>query len=451
MSSDRGSDADPPDRTIIMRPTPGGRAAPSAPFQVPGPGPIRPSSPAGQIDVPPIGLPPLLAAAGPLLLLLAQLRNIFNPPDPAELRQRTIGALRRFDVEARANGLPQEVVHPARYALCASIDDAVLNTNWGGESIWVQASLVSTLHQEVISGEGFFHVLASLKRDPARNLQLLTLMYFCLSLGYQGQYRLSPRGPAELDHLREDLYAILQRFTPPYEAALSLRWLGMTAPYRPARARVPIWVMGVVSVFVIALAWAGCRMFWLAPRSTLLTMQAASMAPAEMPRLDRLPVAMAAPPPPPAAPWRLAGKLGFLQPQIDAGEVAVQQTPHVLRIIIFDLGRGGMFDSGRADIRASFLPLLTQIGDAIEGEPGRVTVTGHTDNVPIHTLRFPSNYELSVARANAAADVVRARLKDPARISAAGYAAEQPRDTNDTELGRAHNRRIEIIMQRPSS
>ena len=191
----------------------------------------------------------------PLLALLGRLRNTYNPPDPGDLRQRTIQAIRDFETAGREKNIPRETMHTARYALCASIDDIVLHTQWGRASPWVQASLVSSFHQEVVSGENFFRQLDALKREPARNLPLLELMYLCLSLGYQGQYRVRPYTPAQLELVREDLYQTIVRQRAAYEQGLSPHWAGVAAPYRPARAVVPVWVMAAVSVATVALCW----------------------------------------------------------------------------------------------------------------------------------------------------------------------------------------------------
>lgn len=391
--------------------------------------------------------PLLLTAATPLVLLLANLRGLGRPPDPIDLQRKAIELVQEFDKEARAAEISADTVHAARYALCASIDDSVLATPWGRGSLWVQASLVSKFHSDVISGEGFFRLLDTLKRTPARHLDLLTLLHICLSLGYQGQYRLSTGGSGELEQIREDLFAILQRYRPAPTGSLSPHARAIAAPYRPLRIGLPPWVAALGWLLIVGLAWAGCRL-WLAPQSDRLVSAVAAQEPAHMPSLVR---ARPAAPPPAAIQPPLVGKLGFLQPQIDAGLVAVQTSNEAIRIIIFDLGKGGMFDIGRADIRDSFLPLLNQIGEALDSEPGRITVAGHTDSRQIHTLQFPSNYELSMARAASAGAVIRAHLQDRNRLTTAGYAAQQPRDGNDTEEGRAHNRRIEIVLQRPPS
>jgi type VI secretion system protein ImpK len=452
------------ERTVVFRPVPGGRPPAAPPPRDFAPPPIQPQfaepAPTGE-PIGPLatGQTPLIIAATPLLQLLGRLRNTFNPPDAGELRARSIQAIRDFETAGRAAGIPHEVLHPARYALCASIDDVVLHTPWGAASPWVQASLVSTFHQEVVSGEGFFHQLAALKRDPARNLALLELMYLCLSLGYQGQYRLSRQGPAQLDQLREDLYQTIVRLRAAYEQGLSPHWQGIEAPYRPARAAVPVWVMALVAVAVVTLSW-----FFLSNRLNAASDDslaiAAALPPTQMPTLDRLPPLREPPPPvnappprpvtppPPTPPSAAVQALHrFLQPEIDKKLVIVSETPQAIQVRIFN---SGLFTLGSATVRADFVSLLERIGEALNEEPGSILVTGHTDNLPIHTIQFPSNFQLSLARAKAASAVMLHKLHDPTRLTVQGVGATEPIHDNATEAHRAENRRIDIILQRRS-
>ena len=184
----------------------------------------------------------LLAAAAPLLQLMARLRNTANAPDSGDLYQRTVRQIRTFEQETRDKGVPLEQLRPAHYALCASLDDIVLNTPWGSSGTWSQRSLVSTFHQEVRSGERFFDLLKQMCDNPGRFLPVIKLMYLCMSLGFVGQYRLSRRGGGEISRIREETYAVIARQQKAAEADLAPHTKGVNAPYRPARFIVPLWV-----------------------------------------------------------------------------------------------------------------------------------------------------------------------------------------------------------------
>ena len=102
--------------------------------------------------------------------------------------------------------------------------------------------------------------------------------------------------------------------------------------------------------------------------------------------------------------------------------------------------------SGSATVEPRYVDALQRIGSEIEKEPGTVQVIGHSDNVPIRTIQFPSNFALSEARAKAAAAIIASRLSAPKRVTAEGRGDTEPVDTNATPAGREANRRIEIIL-----
>lgn len=108
---------------------------------------------------------------------------------------------------------------------------------------------------------------------------------------------------------------------------------------------------------------------------------------------------------------------------------------------------GVLFGSGEAGISEGGYELLNEIADKIQGIPNLVVIEGFTDNVPIQTNDFPSNWELSVARA---IGVARFMIDDMGieeeRISVSGFGEQRPIDSNETEEGRANNRRIEITI-----
>ncbi|HXP06384.1 MAG TPA: type IVB secretion system protein IcmH/DotU [Stellaceae bacterium] len=450
MSDNPFSEPDDSERTVI-RPAPGGRRAapaPSAPAPAAAPNPaLEPRSsgplPDGTAGGMAVGLSPLVAAAVPLLQLLARLRNTLNQPDPGDLRERAVAAIREFESRARDTGVSLELLRPAHYALCASLDDVVLNTPWGSTGIWDARSLVSTFHQEVRGGERFFNLLRQMCQNPGTFLPVIELMYLCMSLGFQGQYRLSARGPAELDRLREEIYALLVRQRQQIEPELSPHWQGVAAPYRSSRPIVPLWVVASVALAVLAglFIWFTTS---LNASSDDLFARMLRAPPDHMPQIARAPVAVPAPPTP-VLPPPVDDLCTLLKPEVDQGLVTVICTPPT---IIIRINNRGMFASGSATVETKFAPLLARIGAGLEKEQGSVQVIGYTDNQPIHTIQFPSNFQLSSARADAAKAILAAQMSDPSRIAAEGRGEADPLNKNSTPEEREENRRIEIVLQR---
>lgn len=447
------------DNRTVIRPTPGRRRTPPA-ERPPVAGDESPqqetpaSPPAATLPVAEgtedvaVGGDVLLAAAAPLLQLMARLRNTANAPDSGDLYQRTVRQVRVFEQEARDKGVPLEQLRPAHYALCASLDDIVLNTPWGSSGSWSQRSLVSTFHQEVRSGERFFNVLKQMCDNPGRFLPVIKLMYLCMSLGFVGQYRLTRRG-GEIARIREETYAVIARQQKAADADLAPHTKGVNAPYRPVRFVVPLWVAAAAGLGII-----GGLFLWfsinLNSQSDTVYARLQGAPPDRMPTITRVAVVEPAPivvtpPPPPPEPSALDKLRQFLKPEIDQKLVEVLGTP--AQPLVRITGRG-MFASGSATLIQSFKPLLDRIALALKEERGPVKVIGYTDNEPIRTIAFPSNFQLSAARAQAAANALAASIGDPSRISIEGRADADPIASNATPEGRERNRRIEIVLNR---
>jgi chemotaxis protein MotB len=122
------------------------------------------------------------------------------------------------------------------------------------------------------------------------------------------------------------------------------------------------------------------------------------------------------------------------------------------RGLVISLGEGGFFDSGSDVLKQEGRTLLDSIANTLARSPNQIRVEGHTDNVPIRNSRFPSNWELSTSRATTIiAHLITNFGFAPDRLSAAGYAEYRPEESNDTAEGRAHNRRVDIVVLSPRS
>lgn len=110
-----------------------------------------------------------------------------------------------------------------------------------------------------------------------------------------------------------------------------------------------------------------------------------------------------------------------------------------------------LFESGSADLKPQGMPLLAKLADMLKRHPGQLSVEGHTDDTPIATKSYPSNWELSAARASTVARSLITYGIAADRLRATGYAETRPRSTNDSEAGRARNRRVTLVMYPPQT
>jgi chemotaxis protein MotB len=134
----------------------------------------------------------------------------------------------------------------------------------------------------------------------------------------------------------------------------------------------------------------------------------------------------------------------ILDTELRAGKVGLKLEA---RGLVISLRESGFFASGEDVVSPASFPTLEKIADVIQDLPNPVRLEGHTDSLPIHNSRFRSNWELSAARAIAMLEILATRYQIPrARMAVAGYAENAAADTNDTDEGRAHNRRVDVVL-----
>jgi type VI secretion system protein ImpK len=426
------------DRTII-RPNPGRRSG-----QHPDPPRSQPSfTPGPAIDPSDFaGLNPLEKAASLLLNLLGQIRNTAAHPDPSALHRQFAHEIKQFESRAQKWGVSSEMVFTARYVLCTTIDEFVLSTPWGATSIWRNQSLLRLLHQETSGGDKFFLLLNKLIQDPAKHTDLLELMYLCLSLGFQGRYRIEDGGTAKLEAIRENLYQTIRNFRGDPEEELSPHWEGVNKALEHTTVRIPMWALATIVLALLAIVFVAFT-FNLSRHTDPLYASLGTVGSED----NLLPARSLSPPPlrriEDPAPERFSLRK-FLTAEIARNEVTVDELPD--RIIVLING-DGLFDSGVDTIKSEYRAILEKIGEGVEQTKGRIEVSGHSDNVPISKRsRFPSNRALSQARADEVVRVLAQRVSERNRLTSLGLADSKPIASNSTAEGRAQNRRVEITV-----
>lgn len=135
-----------------------------------------------------------------------------------------------------------------------------------------------------------------------------------------------------------------------------------------------------------------------------------------------------------------------MAPLIQTGKVKVIRTDKGITV---EINANALFDSGSAVIWADAKRTLWGVADQLEQQPFRITVEGHTDDQPINTREFSSNWDLSALRATAVVHLFRDRGIDEPRLTVIGYAATRPINPNDTEENRIRNRRVALLIEMP--
>ena len=135
-----------------------------------------------------------------------------------------------------------------------------------------------------------------------------------------------------------------------------------------------------------------------------------------------------------------------MAPLIREGKVKITRTDKGINV---EINASLLFDSGSEVLWADAKRTLWGVADQLIDQPFRVTVEGHTDNIPIRNARFSSNWELSALRATSVVHLFRDRGIEESRMTAIGRADTQPIQPNDTEAGRTRNRRVALMIELP--
>jgi type VI secretion system protein ImpK len=426
------------DDKTVLRPSPGGRLPPqSSVTQIPPSAPL----PTPNLNIPSlsqlsgVNSDSLLTLSAGILSLAARLRTTVSYSGVDELKQKLAKEVREFENRGLNGGFQQETMRMASYGLCTFLDEIIQNTPWGSQSNWGHQSLLILFHKEAWGGERFFQILDHLVKQPAQNLALIELCYVLLSFGFEGKYRVMANGANELEKQRLELYQLTQRVRGDFPAELSPRWHGQKSENTSLISQVPLWIFASVAGGLLLFCYLGFA-FFINSASDPVYRELLKLA------KEPLQVATAATISPPSAPV-IANRLERFKPLL-RDEIA-QNMVEVVDDSIIRVRNS--FPSGSDQVKAEFLPMLKKIAKELENEQDSILVTGHTDDKPIVSARFPSNWHLSAARAKNVLAILTASAQLKGSARAEGRADGEPLAPNDTPEHRALNRRVDILIK----
>lgn len=373
---------------------------------------------------------PLVDHAGNILSICGQLRIVDKYDDVEQLRYKCIELIKNYEHELRIEGVSAETIQNARYCLCCFIDETVLNSGWG--NAWSSESLLSTFHSETFGGEYFYTLADNMLNQANCQYQILELMYLCLTLGFIGKMRFENQGEKKLEDYRDKMYLAVKNRQGKVHRELSPNWQEKVVQGTELQESFPIWV--VVSLFASALLLIYMAFSYNINQysanvydelTQLVPWQKQSIDSSNQSRKEFITLQQ------------------HLQTEIERNLLQIEQLNDVVRIRI---GAGDLFASGSAEPREDFEVVLAKIARVLESTTGKILITGHTDDEPTFSTRYPSNWHLSLSRATSIANVLANSATLSGRLWPEGRGATEPVVINDNKSNRAINRRIEIDL-----
>ncbi len=375
---------------------------------------------------------PLIDYAGELLSLGSQLMLAEKHTDVKSLRVECVRLLKNYEMELVGKQVNSSLIQSAGFCLCCFVDEAVLNTGWGGASDWSSSSLLSSFHNQTFGGEQFYTLLDKSIQYSATQYQLVELMYLCLTLGFKGKMRIEDHGDRRLENYRGKAYLAIKDQKKDVPSELSPGWEDKLEKGHTLRTKVSLWtISSFVALFLvfIYLTFNHYINGYVSPVANNLSVLVS---------------------------WKTQSKRGLrkanseylvlrleLKSEIKKRLVRVTLMKGRIRISIRS---GKLFSSRSAKLKVKFEPVLFKIAKILANTKGNILITGHTDNRKISTAKYPSNWYLSLARATTVANLLATGANLNGRLWPEGRGDTEPLVANDTKKHRAKNRRIEINL-----
>ncbi len=192
-----------------------------------------------------------------IFLIIIRMRESEDLGEPAALRKLIMHYLELFKKNCRAMNIDAAIVNDTIYALVALLDETVMSVPGQCRDFWITNPIQLQLFGTNIAGEEFFRKLEKLMADPRRTKDALEIYYLCLSLGFEGKYKLG--NASEREEIIDKLARVLLKAGKRSVSGLSphgRRRLSKALSRRSRKRLVPIWVVGAVTVILLIVLWA---------------------------------------------------------------------------------------------------------------------------------------------------------------------------------------------------
>lgn len=389
---------------------------------------------------------PLLEAAKPLLLTLAQMPQDLRGHVAIEsFRQLVEQEIATFQKISQKAGIKREHIITASYCLCTALDEAANSTHWGGShhvneiGIWASKLLASTIHSDIDGGSKFFLLISQLIKQPQEHLHLLETLYHILCLGFEGQYASVPNGHQRLETIRHRVLTVLTAVKDPLPRELSPHWQPVDHIKLSKLGKLPVWITGSVFGFIVFTLFSWYQYQLLASKkqisSHIIAMEERIGEPVT---LNTKPQAIAKSVPN----TRMSDQLSqTLEKEIRRGMLTLNEQPDAIHIT---LRADHIFEATTAVLSERVLTPLQKIAHYIQANPGQINIIGHTDNGMPIKQRQP----FSLARAESVAYALQTQGVQEADMIVSGAGSQSPLNNNLTPINRAHNRRVDIVIMK---
>ena len=205
---------------------------------------------------PKAGINPLVDAAAFIFSTIGKLKQLTYHRNLNKLQKELIVEINAFQDMAETRGYSSEYILVSRYALCATIDDIILNTPWGSQGQWESYSILAEFNHETPQQDRFFLILDRLIKDPALYIDVMELMYICLSLGYQGSFRASELNNNQLEKITHSLYKRIRAHHGDYSKTLS-PFAVRPPESRNNNSKISITLIFLITTIIIMLVFIG--------------------------------------------------------------------------------------------------------------------------------------------------------------------------------------------------